>query len=122
MKTVLFQREFLRFQGGHLKVGQYFNHVRAAAGFEPVVRFRPDTVWDDSNPWLPVLDEALSWEDAVNPDVRFVAGRDGRWLDPRQCEESPVPVINLLQHVLHAAPDDPLARHRFLPNKAIRMH
>ena len=121
MKTVLFQREFLRFQGGHLKVWQYFNHVRAAAGFEPVVRFRPDTVWADSNPWLPVLDEALSWEDAVDPDVLFVAGRDWRWLDPRQCEESPVPVINLLQHVLHAAPDDPLARHRFLPNKAIRI-
>ena len=85
------------------------------------MRFRPDTVWDDSNPWLPVLDEALSWEDAVDPDVLFVAGRDWRWLDPRQCEESPVPVINLLQHVLHAAPDDPLARHRFLPNKAIRI-
>ena len=121
MKTVLFQREFLRFQGGHLKVWHYFNHVRAAPGFEAVVRFRPDTVWDGSNPWLPVRDEVLTWEDPVDPDVLFVAGRDWRWLDPLQREESPVPVVNLLQHVLHAAPDDPLERHRFLPHKAIRI-
>ena len=121
MKTVLFQREFLRFQGGHLKVWHYFNHVRAAPGFEAAVRFRPDTVWDDANPWLPVRDAVLSWDDPVDPDTLFVAGRDWRWLDPGQCADSPLPVINLLQHVLHATPDDPLERHRFLPNKAIRI-
>ena len=53
MKTVLFQREFLRFQGGHLKVWHYFNHVAAAPGFEAVVRFRPETVWDDTQPVAP---------------------------------------------------------------------
>ena len=47
MKTVLFHREFLRFQGGHLKVWQYFNHVRSAPGHRAVVRFRPDSVWDE---------------------------------------------------------------------------
>ena len=30
-------------------------------------------------------------------------------------------MINLLQHVLHASPDDPLGRRTFLPNKAIRI-
>ena len=85
------------------------------------MRFRPDTVWDDSNPWHPVRAAGLSWEEPVSPDVLFVAGRDWRWLDPDLCAESPVPVINLLQHVLHASPDDPLERHRFLPNKAIRI-
>lgn len=121
MKTVLFQREFLRFQGGHLKVWHYFNHVAAAPGFEAVVRFRPDTVWDDSNPWHPVRHAGLSWTDPVSPDILFVAGRDWRWLEPGSRAESPVPVINLLQHVLHASPDDPLERHRFLPNKAVRI-
>jgi hypothetical protein len=121
MKTVLFQREFLRFQGGHLKVWHYFNHVAAAPGFEAVVRFRPDTVWDDSNPWRPVRNAGLSWTDPVDPDILFVAGRDWRWLEPGSRAESPIPVVNLLQHVLHASPDDPLERHRFLPNKAIRI-
>ena len=121
MKTVLFQREFLRFQGGHLKVWHYFNHVAAAPGFEAVVRFRPDTVWDDSNPWRPVRDKGLSWTDPVDPDILFVAGRDWRWLEPGARAESPIPVLNLLQHVLHASPEDPLERHRFLPNKAIRI-
>ena len=121
MKTVLFQREFLRFQGGHLKVWHYFNHVASAPGFEAVVRFRPDTVWDDSNPWHPVREAGLSWTDPVAPDILFVAGRDWRWLEPGSRAESPLPVVNLLQHVLHASPDDPLERHRFLPNKAIRI-
>jgi hypothetical protein len=121
VKTVLFQREFLRFQGGHLKVWHYFNHVASAPGFEAIVRFRPDTVWDDSNPWHPLREAGLAWTDPVAPDILFVAGRDWRWLEPGSRAESQLPVINLLQGVLHASPDDPLERHRFLPNKAIRI-
>lgn len=121
MKTVLFQREFRRFQGGHLKVWQYFNHARAAPDHRAVVRFTPDSVWDETNPWQPVREEVLAWEEPVDADVLFVAGRDWRWLDEHDRAESPVPVINLLQHVLHASPDDPLGRRRFLPNKAIRI-
>ena len=121
MKTVLFHREFRRFQGGHLKVWQYFNHVRAAPGHRGVVRFTADSVWDESNPWRPVRDEVLPWEQPVDADILFVAGRDWRWLDPADRAESPIPVINVLQHVLHASPDDPLGRRAFLPNKAIRI-
>jgi hypothetical protein len=32
-----------------------------------------------------------------------------------------VPVVNLIQHVWHASPEDRLGRARFLPNKAIRI-
>jgi hypothetical protein len=121
MKTVLFHREFRRFQGGHLKVWQYFTHVRAAPGHRGVVKFTADSVWDESNPWAPVRDEVLRWEEPVDADILFVAGRDWRWLAPADRPESPIPVINLLQHVLHASPDDPLGRRAFLPNKAIRI-
>jgi glycosyltransferase involved in cell wall biosynthesis len=121
MKTVLFHREFLRFQGGHLKVWQYFNHARSAPGHRAVVRFTEDSVWDETNPWHPVRQEVLPWEEPVDADVLFVAGRDWRWLEPAHRAESPLPVINMLQHVLHASPDDPLGRRRFLPNKAIRI-
>ena len=31
------------------------------------------------------------------------------------------PIVNLVQHVWHACPNDPLNRHRFLPHKAIRI-
>jgi len=121
MKTVLFHREFLRFQGGHLKVWQYFNHVRSSPDHHAVVRFTADSVWDDTNPWRPVREEVLPWDEPVDADILFVAGRDWRWLDPEDRAESPLPVLNLLQHVLHASPDDPLGRRRFLPNKAIRI-
>jgi glycosyltransferase involved in cell wall biosynthesis len=121
MKTVLFHREFLRFQGGHLKVWQYFNHVRSSPDHRAVVRFTADSIWDETNPWQPVRQEVLPWEEPVNADILFVAGRDWRWLEPAHRAESPVPVINMLQHVLHASPEDPLGRRRFLPNKAIRI-
>jgi hypothetical protein len=78
-------------------------------------------VWDDSNPWRPVRDEVLPWGEPVDADILFVAGRDWRWLPPEDRAESPLPVINLLQHVLHASHEDPLGRRAFLPNKAIRI-
>src|SRR5215207_5131209 len=121
MKTVLFQRQFLRLQGGHLKVWQYFNHVQAIPGFRALVRFSPDTVWDDSNPWLSMRADAVPWEDPPAADLLFVAGRDWRWLEARQYADQQVPVLNLLQHVLHGSEDDPLGRHRFLRNPAIRI-
>ena len=82
MKTVLFQREFLRFQGGHLKVWQYFNHVRSSPDHRAVVRFTAGLgLGRVQSRGIPVRHEALPWEEPVDPDILFVAGRDWRWLD-----------------------------------------
>lgn len=51
----------------------------------------------------------------------FLSGVDWRMIDRANWAESPVPVINLIQHVWHAVPNDKLGRSRFLPNKAIRI-
>jgi hypothetical protein len=42
-------------------------------------------------------------------------------IDRAHWKESPIPVVNLIQHVWHASPNDKLGRARFLPNKAIRI-
>ena len=44
MKEVLFFRDFKKFQGGHLKVWDYFNHVRSSPDHVPRVRFSPGSV------------------------------------------------------------------------------
>jgi Glycosyl transferases group 1 len=53
--------------------------------------------------------------------VLFLSGVDWRMIDRANWAESPVPVINLIQHVWHAAPDDEMGRAGFLSNKAIRI-
>ena len=51
----------------------------------------------------------------------FLSGVDWGMVDRRLWAESPIPVVNLIQHVWHASPNDKLGRARFLPNKAIRI-
>ena len=51
MKTVLFHRNYQRFQGGHLKVFHYFEHVRSSSSYNARIRFSSNSVWDASNPW-----------------------------------------------------------------------
>lgn len=57
----------------------------------------------------------------VRPDVLFLSGVDWRMIEREDRPESPIPVINLIQHVRHADPEDKLGRNRFLPHKAIRL-
>ena len=52
----------------------------------------------------------------------FLSGIDWRGMIPiEERAEYRRPIINLVQHVRHACPNDPLGRHRFLPHKAIRI-
>ena len=39
MQTVVFHRHFERFQGGHLKVFHYFEHVRSSPSHRALIRF-----------------------------------------------------------------------------------
>jgi Glycosyl transferases group 1 len=118
---VLFFRDFRRFTGGDLKVWDYFNHVRASPRHEALIRFTEDSVWDDNNPWTAAREHVVRFGELCRPDVLFLSGVDWRLIDRAERRESPIPIINLIQHVRHADPADKLGRHRFLGFKAIRI-
>jgi hypothetical protein len=117
----LFYRDYRRFTGGDLKVWHYFNHVRTTPGWDAYVRFSPESVWDATNPWNAVRERVLGESETVAPDAHFVSGTDWRQIDGAVRADSPVPVINLVQHVKHADPDDTLLRDRFLSHRAVRI-
>jgi hypothetical protein len=86
------------------------------------VRFTADSSWDATNPWNAAREHVLGAEEEVDFDVLFLSGVDWRGMIPiEQRAEYRKPIINLVQHVWHACPNDPLNRHRFLPHKAIRI-
>ena len=113
---MLFHRDFVHYTGGHGKVWDYFRHARAL-GWDARVFLTPHSLRDERNPWMacPQYIETEWQPDAC--DVFFLAGMDWAALaDPRQ---PPRPVINLVQHVRHAWPEQPL--HAFLPAPAHRI-
>jgi glycosyltransferase involved in cell wall biosynthesis len=118
---VLFFRDFRRFTGGDLKVWDYFNHVRSSPRHEALIRFTEDSVWGEDNPWSSMREHVVRFGEAFRPDVLFLSGVDWRMIERADRPESPIPIINLIQHVLHADPNDKLGRYRFLPHKAIRI-
>jgi glycosyl transferase family 1 len=64
----------------------------------------------------------LAADEEVDFDVLFLSGVDWRAMIPiEERDEYRRPIINIVQHVWHACPNDVLNRHRFLPHKAIRI-
>jgi glycosyltransferase involved in cell wall biosynthesis len=118
---VLFFRDYKRFTGGDLKVWDYFNHVRSSPRHTARILFTPESVWDSGNPWSGARDHVVHDRGDVDPDILFLSGTDWRRLERTQRRESPIPIVNLIQHVRHACPDDPLGRYNWLPHKAIRI-
>ena len=118
-QMVLFYRDFRGFTGGHLKVWHYFNHVRYSNRYQPCIAFSTDTVWNDANPWLPVRQQALPIWDAEQASILFLAGMDWTVLNEAQRHSPTKPVINLIQHVRHADPDQPL--YQYLAHRAVRI-
>ncbi len=119
LKTVVFHRHFERFQGGHLKVFHYFEHVRSSPAHRALIRFSSDSYWGPENPWWPFSDAVLAPDDPTVGDIRFLAGMDWRAVPPAQREDPPVPVINLIQGFRHARPQSPAFE--FLRHRAIRL-
>ncbi len=115
-RVVQFFRDFHLFSGGHLKVWDYFEHVASSSEFVPVIRFTPDSVFDGTNPWRrsSLVDVGSR---PIEPGVLFVAGMD--WTVVPDARRSPIPVINLVQHVRHADPNEEL--YSFLTNRAVRI-
>lgn len=119
-KTVLFYRNFDRFSGGHLKVWDYFTHVLHSPNHVPFIYFYSNpTVWDASNPWKGIDPTLIVSSPIAHPDAIFIDGLDWQTLDPISRQKSPIPIINLVQHIRHADPDN--LRHPFLKCKAIRI-
>jgi hypothetical protein len=96
--------------------------VRSSERHTALVRFTADSKWDVTNPWNAAREHVIGEDDDVDFDVLFLSGIDWRGTIPiEERDEYRRPIINLVQHVWHACPNDPLNRHRFLPHKAIRI-
>lgn len=119
MKTVLFHRDFKRFQGGHLKVFHYFTYVRSSPSYEARIRFSADSRWDESNPWGSLPDAVLGPLESVNADIQFLAGTDWRALAPAQRAGSSIPIVNLIQDFRPTRPNSALRE--FTAHPAIRI-
>lgn len=117
MKTITFIRDFIQFSGGHLKVFHYYNHVAHSGVFRPILTLTPRSRRDGTNPWT--LAGVPFSETIGTTDAYFVAGLDWDILDRAGVDLRGRTVINLVQHVRHASPQD--ARYRFLGRPALRI-
>ena len=119
MKTVLFHRNYKEFQGGHLKVRHYFDHVLSTQDHEAFIYFTPDSNWDEMNPWNDIKERVLPDWQIDNADLLLFDGIDWYALNETQRTQPPAPIINLIQHVRHGDPNDRC--YPFLKYKAIRI-
>jgi hypothetical protein len=126
MREVLFFRNFRRFEavagrfsGGHLKVWDYFNHVLHSPNYVPRICFSKQSRWDEIDLWRGFERYIVDSGALPRVDILFLAGMDWRNLTEKQRETSPIPIINLVQHVRHAWPQDP--RYTFLKHRAVRI-
>ena len=118
-RTVLFYRDYRGFTGGHLKVRDYYQHFLELDGFRPQIYFTAESIWPDDQPWADRTADVLPEWRPAQADVLFLAGLDWLALTPAQRATPPAPVINLIQHVRHADPNDP--RYAFLEYPAVRI-
>lgn len=114
-RRILFHRDFAGYSGGHGKVFDYFRHA-IEAGWDARVYLTPTSLRDASNPWMRHPARIVARYDPDSADVLFLGGLD--WLALPQ-DALAKPVINLVQHVRHARPDDP--RYAFLDRPALRI-
>jgi glycosyltransferase involved in cell wall biosynthesis len=119
VRTVLFYTSFHKFTGAYLKVWDYFNHVLSSPGHSALVSLAEPIVWDETNPWGQARDRIVPGDRQVEADIAFHSGMSWLQVEPDERDHPSVPVINLIQHVRHADPDNP--RYRFLSHRAIRI-
>lgn len=119
-KRVLFHRDYLRFQGGHLKVWHYFNHLKNSELYEPEIYFTEHSLKDETNPWA--LSSSLKTWSPKASDIIFLAGLDWQAALTNKFflqNQKKIPVINLIQGLSHADPAD--IKYGFLSERAIRI-
>ena len=113
---ILFRRDFKEYTGGHGKVWDYFNHA-VALGLDARVYLTPDSLRDDSNPWLSMPQRIEPAWQPEKADLLFLGGMD--WAAVPAFDTLNIPIINLVQHVRHSDPALPLRR--FLSRQAWRI-
>lgn len=99
-------------------MADYFAHAKSSASFNPTIVFSSHSRWDQSNPWFPECQHQSLDYNPANYDYAFLAGMDWQIYlsSPRPKNQ---PVINLIQHVRHADPAQPM--HQFLSERAVRI-
>lgn len=116
-KRVLFVRQLVTFSGGHLKHIHYMDHVSRTEGAKPILYLTPDSDPSLVAQWIPPhISQTTVMPEA---DLCFVAGLDWEILDAAGVNLSKMRVINLIQGIRHAHPNDP--RYRFLTRPATRI-
>lgn len=115
---MLFHRDFKKFSGGHLKVWHYFNHVHTSRTFTPKVYFTERSCWNETNPWHQCGEILPTWS-PTDADVLFIGGTDWNALPIEERDNSPIPIINIVQGLRHADATNPL--YEFLSHRAIRV-
>lgn len=114
---MLFHRDFRGYSGGHGKVWDYFNHA-LAAGWDARVYFTPASLHDASNPWRAMPERVLDHYCPAVADALFIGGMD--WLALADADAlRGKPAFNLIQHVRHGDPQQPL--YAFLTRPAQRI-
>jgi len=119
MRTIHFYRNYQGFQGGHLKIFHYFQHVKSFFDFRPGIYFHPDSRLDHDNPWAREKGAILTRWEPAKADLLLFAGMDWEALPANERDNFPTPVINLIQGFGHADPVSPL--YAFLSHRAVRI-
>jgi len=119
LKKIYFYRHYNAFSGGHMKVFDYFEHIKLSHAFTPSIYFTADSIMNKQNPWLKYQDCILkNWRPAES-DALFLAGDDWDSLPPKERIDYTKPVINLIQGFRHAKPDNLVFK--YLSYRAIRI-
>lgn len=115
-RSLLLRRDYHGYTGGHGKFRDYVAHVDAHPGWVAQLYMDADSRRQAGNPFLDVPGLVDAWQPA-QADALLLGGMD--WAAVPDGVETRVPVINLVQHVRHAAADSPLRK--FLGRRAIRI-
>jgi glycosyl transferase family 1 len=115
-KLVLFHRRYRAFQGGHLKVFDYFDHANDSPDHRAEIFFTDDSV---SSHRLCGETRIVSAYEPERADILFLAGLDWSALEPYPGIEERIPVINLIQSRRHTWPQT--SRYQFLSRRALRI-
>lgn len=119
LKKIIFYRDYKKFQGGHLKVWNYFNYCQHHPNYNADISFSAGSDLLNNNPWL--LSKKKHNDSLLNLDkydVFFIAGKDWSFF----LNHSPSPkqiIINLIQGFSHVQPTDD--KFQYLAYKAIRI-
>lgn len=119
MRKILFYRDFIKFTGGHMKVKDYFDHIKHTPGFTPLISFSKRTKWNKSNPWLNNKKYKVKNWDPEIADIFFFGGCDWFKTNFPITDKKNKPIIYIIQDMRHGNESEKLFR--YLRNRAIRI-